>query len=106
VALEELILEDLEQGRQVGIAGAEGDVRDRLERLDVIDVLPSGHVRPSKQVALDKAEALLGTQSSQPRARRAAAPVWDHGRCSGGRYIEKTDGSPEKTEYPTLLVRN
>jgi sulfate permease, SulP family len=40
LALEKMVLEDLDAGRQVLIAGAEGDVRQRLDRLGITARLP------------------------------------------------------------------
>ena len=59
LALEKMILEDLEAGRQVLIAGAEGDVRQRLDRLGITARLPADQVVSSMQEALERAEALL-----------------------------------------------
>ncbi|ADC63661.1 bicarbonate transporter BicA [Allochromatium vinosum] len=59
LALEKLVLEDLDAGRQVLIAGAEGDVRQRLDRLGITARLPADQVVSSMQEALVRAEALL-----------------------------------------------
>ncbi|MBK5965384.1 sodium-independent anion transporter [Thiocystis minor] len=59
LALEKIILEDLAAGREVWIAGAEGDVLKRLERLGITAALPAGRLVATKQEALDQAEALL-----------------------------------------------
>lgn len=59
LALEKMVLEDLDAGRQVLIAGAEGDVRQRLDRLGITARLPAGQVVSSSQEALERAEALL-----------------------------------------------
>jgi sulfate permease, SulP family len=59
LALEKMVLEDLEAGRQVLIAGAEGDVRQRLDRLGITARLPAEQVVSSSQEALERAEALL-----------------------------------------------
>ena len=59
LALEKMVLEDLDAGRQVLIAGAEGDVRQRLDRLGITARLPAEQVVSSSQEALDRAEALL-----------------------------------------------
>jgi SulP family sulfate permease len=59
LALEKMVLEDLDAGRQVLIAGAEGDVRQRLDRLGITARLPAEQVVSSSQEALERAEALL-----------------------------------------------
>jgi SulP family sulfate permease len=59
LALEKLVLDDLQQGKEVFVAGAEGDVEARLERLGLLERLPPDHVLPDKSVALEKAEQLL-----------------------------------------------
>jgi sulfate permease, SulP family len=59
LALEKMVLEDLDAGRQVLIAGAEGDVRQRLDRLGITARLPSEQVVSSSQEALERAETLL-----------------------------------------------
>ncbi len=61
LALERLVLEDLARGRTVLVAGADGEVLARLERLGVIGALPSDDVLPTKQAALERATALLGS---------------------------------------------
>ena len=55
-ALEKLILEDLQEGRELVLAGAEGDVTDRLDRLGILEALPRDLVPPTKRAALEKAE--------------------------------------------------
>jgi sulfate permease, SulP family len=59
LALEKMVLEDLDAGRQVLIAGAEGDVRQRLDRLGITARLPPEQVVSSSQEALERAETLL-----------------------------------------------
>ena len=49
----------LAAGREVWIAGADGDVLKRLERLGITAALPAGRLVATKQEALDQAEALL-----------------------------------------------
>ncbi|MTW22698.1 SulP family inorganic anion transporter [Allochromatium palmeri] len=65
LALEKMVLEDLDAGRQVLIAGAEGDVRQRLDRLGITARLPAEQVVSSSQEALARAEALLATSPRQ-----------------------------------------
>ncbi|MCK7575292.1 MAG: SulP family inorganic anion transporter [Chromatiales bacterium] len=69
LALEKMVLEDLEAGRQVLIAGAEGDVRQRLDRLGITARLPAEQVVSSSQEALARAEALLAA------SRRPVSPA-------------------------------
>ena len=71
LALEKMVLEDLEAGRQVLIAGAEGDVRQRLDRLGITARLPADQVVSSMQEALARAEALL---AASPRPVSLAKP--------------------------------
>lgn len=75
LALEKMVLEDLQQGREVFIAGAEGDVRKRLDRLGVTAALPAGHVLETTQAALERAEQfLLGCERSAPEPQQQLAP--------------------------------
>jgi SulP family sulfate permease len=59
LALEKIILDDLERGNPVFLVGAEGDVRRRLERLGVIAALDSRQVVATRQEALEIANRLL-----------------------------------------------
>jgi SulP family sulfate permease len=72
LALEKAILDDIAAGKSVFIAGAEGDVRARLERLGLLEVLPAERVVASKSDALEAAEALLA-QKPGPRGSGLAA---------------------------------
>jgi SulP family sulfate permease len=66
LALEKMVLEDLQHQRPVFIAGAAGDVKQRLEKLELLQALPSGHVTETRQEALEKATALLEDGPSSP----------------------------------------
>ena len=59
LALEQMILEDLQKGKPVFIAGAGGEVRQRLDRLGLTDRLRDGHMVETRQEALEKATAWL-----------------------------------------------
>ena len=59
LAIENMVLEDFGRQRPVFIAGAKGDVMQRLETLGVTNKLPEGHVTETRQEALEKASALL-----------------------------------------------
>jgi len=67
LALEKLVLEDVAAARQVIIAGAEGDVARRLERLGLARVIPPEHWVGDRDTALLRAESLLaGEQRHEP----------------------------------------
>jgi SulP family sulfate permease len=59
LALEQMILEDLQKGKPVFIAGAVGEVKQRLDKLGLTDRLRDGHVVETRQEALEKATAWL-----------------------------------------------
>jgi len=65
LALENMALEDLAQGRPVFIVGAKGDVRQRLDALQLTDKLPAAHITETRQEALEKATALLEDETTQ-----------------------------------------
>ncbi len=73
LALEDMILNDLEAGRPVYLAGASEQVRERLENLGVLKKLDPEHVLDTLEAALREANRYLeekGTASAaeQPRA--------------------------------------
>lgn len=72
LALEKMVLEDLEQGRSVLIAGAEGAVKERLAKLGFTEALPPDQFFSTKQEALEQAEALLKAQGSRTSANASA----------------------------------
>jgi SulP family sulfate permease len=63
LALENMVLEDMDQGRPVFLVGATGDVLQRLQALELIEKLPEGHVMETLQQALEKANALLDEET-------------------------------------------
>jgi SulP family sulfate permease len=67
LALEESILDMLGAGRQVFIVGANGQPRDRLERLGILQRLPEANVLGRRTVALER--AIYRQQESIPGAR-------------------------------------
>ena len=65
LALERMVMEDLERSRTVLVAGAEGDVLQRLEKLGIIKSI-GGNLFDNRQDALTHAAALLAAdQASQ-----------------------------------------
>ena len=62
LAVENIILEDLQQQRPVFIVGAVGDVADRLAKLGLLQRLPAAHVLGTRQEALTQATALLAAK--------------------------------------------
>ncbi|NEX18968.1 SulP family inorganic anion transporter [Thiorhodococcus mannitoliphagus] len=72
LALEKLILEDVSAGRGVVIVGATGDVKQRLERLGLPHSIPEENWVQSRDLALSRAEALLG---SEPRDQPGASQL-------------------------------
>ena len=75
LALENMILEDLEQDRPVFIVGAAGDVAARLAKLGVLDRVPDGHVVATRQEALELATALLERRAEQASGATQSAPA-------------------------------
>ncbi|MCB1800767.1 MAG: SulP family inorganic anion transporter [Gammaproteobacteria bacterium] len=71
LALEQLVLEDLAANRPVFIAGADGDVKQRLEVLGLTGRLPAGHVVATRQEALEAATALLDDDAGNGAEIRA-----------------------------------
>ena len=74
LAVENIILEDLQQQRPVFIVGAVGDVADRLAKLGLLQRLPAAHVLGTRQEALTQATALLAAKRPETgRDTRATA---------------------------------
>ena len=61
LAIENMILEDLAKGLPVYIVGAEGDVKDRLKKLGLLDAVSQDHVLATRQEALERANVDLDT---------------------------------------------
>ena len=59
LAIENIILEDIEQSRPVYIVGAEGDVKKRLEKLGLLEAVSAEHVVATRREALERANADL-----------------------------------------------
>ena len=72
LALETMILEDINKGNPVFIVGAQGDVRGRLQKLGLLDVVPAGHVVETRQQALQLACDLLGSCAKRDTPPMAA----------------------------------
>jgi len=68
LAVENIILEDLQQQRPVFIVGAVGDVAERLAKLGLLQRLPAAHVFGTRQEALTQATALL--EAKRPETGR------------------------------------
>jgi SulP family sulfate permease len=75
LALEKMILEDLERRHPVFVAGAEGDVMQRLETLGLIDALPAEHNVRTRQQALEIATRLLEDRSNGGSRQAGQAAV-------------------------------
>jgi SulP family sulfate permease len=75
LALEKMILEDLERRHPVFVAGAEGDVMQRLETLGLIDALPAEHIVRTRQQALEIATRLLEDRSNGGSRQAGQAAV-------------------------------
>jgi SulP family sulfate permease len=71
LALESMVIDDLAKGNPVFIVGAQGDVRDRLEKLGILARLPADHVVEVRQEALEKANTLLNDERD-PKVPAAA----------------------------------
>jgi len=65
LAVENIILEDLQQQRPVFIVGAGGDVAERLAKLGLLQHLPAAHVCGTRQEALTQATALLAAKKPE-----------------------------------------
>jgi len=61
LAIENMILEDLAKGLPVYIVGAEGDVKDRLKKLGLLEAVDQDHVLATRQEALERANVDLDT---------------------------------------------
>ncbi|MCB1874652.1 MAG: SulP family inorganic anion transporter [Chromatiales bacterium] len=61
LALEKMIMDDLDRGNPVFVVGAEGDVSKRLESMGIFGLLPTENVLATRQEALENACTLLGT---------------------------------------------
>jgi SulP family sulfate permease len=59
LALEKMILEDLENNIPVFIVGAHSDVKERLVKLKLLEKIPEEHIVDTRQEALEKATVLL-----------------------------------------------
>ncbi|MGB5743682.1 MAG: SulP family inorganic anion transporter [Sedimenticolaceae bacterium] len=72
LALEQMVLEDLEAARPVFIVGAKGEVKTRLATLGLLEALPEDHVTETRQEALEKATALLEGDTPPPGDKNSA----------------------------------
>ncbi len=60
LAIEQLVLEDLQEGRSVFVVGAKGRIRERFDRLGLTKALPPDHLVETRQEALALASRLVG----------------------------------------------
>lgn len=74
LAIERMVLEDLEKGRAVLIAGAEGDVLQRLEKLGITRAV-GGRLFATRQEALAHAPTLLEGDSDCKRRQSSLAQI-------------------------------
>jgi len=66
LAIENMVLEALEQGRVVYIVGAAGSTHNRLQKFGVLDRLPLDHLVSERRLALAKALVELNIPVSHP----------------------------------------
>jgi SulP family sulfate permease len=66
LAIENVVLEALEQGRVVYIVGAAGSTHNRLQKFGVLDRLPLDHLVSERRLALAKALVELNIPVSHP----------------------------------------
>ena len=74
LALEELILDDLRNGRDVYIVGAHGSVEQRLKKLGILDAVHADHIIDTRKNALEQAAVVT-------KQRQAADAL---GQTAGG----------------------
>ena len=66
LALEEMILKDMQAGRPVYLVGASEQVKQRLDRLGVLSKLSPRHIVESRKDALTSANDYLSRNQSAP----------------------------------------
>lgn len=69
LAIENMVKEACENRRHVFIVGADGKVKDRLDRLEVLNRLPANHLVGTRLVALQQALDLLALQDASDPIR-------------------------------------
>jgi len=69
LALEKIVLDDLARGCPVFIVGAEGEVKQRLATLGLLQALPAEHILETRQAALEVASALLDDKAAKGHSR-------------------------------------
>ena len=67
LAIENAIQEAVEKGRHVFIVGAVGKIRQRLEKLGILSVIPPQHVLSDRTEALRQAVALIDGRNQAPQ---------------------------------------
>jgi len=73
MAIEKLVLEDLERGRAVFIVGAKGTVRERFDRMGLTAAVSADHMLDTRQEALAMAEHSVGNGSAPGGPGRAGS---------------------------------
>jgi SulP family sulfate permease len=68
LALENAVKDAVEKGRQVLIAGATGKIKDRLQRLEISELIPRNHFVTDRVAALELAHEFLQQQPAQSKA--------------------------------------
>lgn len=70
LALETMILEDIQKEHPVFIVGATGEVRQRLQKLGLLDLLPPAHIVATRQQALEIANDLVADKHNTDSGER------------------------------------
>jgi SulP family sulfate permease len=73
LALETLILADLEQGRDVYIVGAHGEVEQRLEQLGILDAVHDDHIIDTRKHALEQAAIAMNEKRDTKKSHHASS---------------------------------
>jgi len=73
MAIEKLVLEDLERGRAVFVVGAKGTVRERFDRMGLTAAVSADHMLDTRQEALAMAEHSVGSGSAPGGPGRAGS---------------------------------
>jgi SulP family sulfate permease len=63
LAIENVIKDALDKGRQVFIVGAGGQIKRRLEKFGIVQLLPPHHITATRIEALQQAVTLISVES-------------------------------------------
>ena len=74
LALEKMVLEDMQQGRPVFLAGLSDAVRNRLGKLGLLEKIPDDHIFESRREALARASILLDEPAEEPGPGADSSP--------------------------------